>query len=145
MATIKCFEEIEAWQLARILCSDIDKITRQGPFAKDFELRNQINRSSGSVMDNIAEGFELGGNKEFVHFLSIAKGSCGEVRSQLYRAFDRNYINNIEFDSLKEKCIVVSKKISGLSKYLQSTDFKGHKFHEPDEPYLDNLTLNIEH
>lgn len=145
MATIKSFEEIEAWQLARSLCSDVHKITLQGSFVKDFELRNQINRSSGSVMDNIAEGFERGGNKEFVHFLSIAKGSCGEVRSQLYRAFDRNYINNFEFDSLKEKCIVVSKKISGLSKYLQSSNLKGYKFREPDESYLDKLTLNIEH
>jgi four helix bundle protein len=86
MATIKKFEDIEAWQKARVLCQEIYRISREGQFAKDFALRNQICASSGSIMDNIAEGFERGGRKEFIQFLGIAKGSSGEVKSQLYRA-----------------------------------------------------------
>ncbi len=80
MATISRFEDLEIWQLARQQANEIWLVYNEGPFAKDFELKNQINAASGSVMDNIAEGFERSGNKEFVHFLLIAKGSNGEVR-----------------------------------------------------------------
>ena len=93
MATINRFEDIEAWQHAERLEREIFKLTLEGEFAKDFSLKDQIRRSTGSVMDNIAEGFERSGNREFIQFLSISKGSCGEVQSQLYRALDQSYLS----------------------------------------------------
>src|SRR6188508_350373 len=100
MATFKSFEDIQAWQKARELCKIIGNILDAGRFKKNFSLLDQIERSSGSIMDNIAEGFERSGNREFLQFLYISKGSCGEFRSQLYRALDRNYINQSEFNEL---------------------------------------------
>ena len=97
MATFNRFEEIVAWQKARVLCKTINDYTQKGLFSKDFKLISQIKSSSGSAMDNIAEGFERGGNKEFTQFLSISKGSVGETRSQLYRALDNEYISENEF------------------------------------------------
>ena len=93
MSTIKRFEDLEIRQSARILCQDIHNIITTTSLNNDYKLRDQINSSSGSIMDNIAEGFERNGKNEFRQFLSIAKGSCGETRSQLYRVFDKNYIN----------------------------------------------------
>lgn len=122
------FEDLEIWQLARELCRNIFELTNAGPFAKDFKLRGQIRGSSGSIMDNIAEGFERDGNKEFIQFLSIAKGSCGETRSQLYRSFDCSYINPEEFEALHEKTITISKKITTLMNYLGKSDIKGPKY-----------------
>ncbi len=90
MATIHSFEELDIWKLARELSSDIFKLIQNGDFKNDFGLINQINNSSGSIMDNYAEGFERGGNKEFFNFLVYTKGSCGETRSQILRAFERN-------------------------------------------------------
>lgn len=83
MATIKRFEDLEIWQIARRLCKEVFNLTNKGPFLKDFKFRDQIRSSSGSIMDNIAEGFERSSRLEFVNFLSIAKGSAGETRSQL--------------------------------------------------------------
>src|SRR5215813_3880386 len=108
MATIKKFEDIKSWQKARELNGIIGKLVDSGRFKKSFRLISQIEGSAGSIMDNIAEGFERGGNKEFIQFLYIAKGSCGELRSQLYRALDRKYICDDEF----EKLSVHTKKIS---------------------------------
>src|SRR5215510_15354907 len=100
MATIKRFEDLEIWQLARIQSNDFDKLVEETTLAKDFELRNQMNASSGSVMDCIAEGFERSGNSEFKNFLLMAKGSNGEYRSQLHRCLDRKHISQERFDEL---------------------------------------------
>jgi four helix bundle protein len=129
MATIKAFEDIEAWQMARSLSKEIFDLTKIGSFSCDFGLRDQINRSSGSIMDNIAEGFERGGTKEFIQFLAIAKGSAGEVRSQLCRAADRNHLTNEQHILLKEKATKISKMINGFIVYLREANIKGMKFH----------------
>ncbi|MBX2893819.1 MAG: four helix bundle protein [Cyclobacteriaceae bacterium] len=128
MATIKSFEDLEVWQKARVLANDVWNQTLTNSFSKDFSLRDQINRSSGSVMDNIAEGFERGGNKEFIQFLSYSKGSCGEVRSQLYRAKDRNHITEGEFNTLTKQATEVGKQIGGFMNYLSLSEIKGSKF-----------------
>jgi four helix bundle protein len=103
MATITKFEDLEVWQLARVQTNDFFSLAQATPLVKDYELRNQMNASSGSVMDCIAEGFERSGNKEFRNFLVMAKGSNGEYRSQLYRCFDRNYISKERFHVLYAK------------------------------------------
>ncbi len=135
MATFKTFEEIEAWQNARVLAGKIYHLSREGDFSRDFKLRDQINGAAGSIMDNIAEGFEREGTREFVQFLSIAKGSAGEVRSQLFRVLDRGYVRRETFNELQEEVITISKQISGLMNYLKRSEIKGTKFiHEPEEP-----------
>lgn len=128
MATIKQFEDLEIWQLARELCQLVYNIIITTPLEKNYKLRDQIDASSGSVMDNIAEGFERDGKKEFRQFLSIAKGSCGETRSQLYRVFDRKYINQKEFEESKNKTLILSKKISAFISYLNKSQVTGRKF-----------------
>lgn len=128
MATISKFEDLEIWKLSRILCNDINVIANNTALRKDYKLYSQIDGSSGSVMDNIAEGFERNGNKEFIQFLSIAKASCGETRSQLYRVFDRNYIDDLEFKKIKEQTLVLSKMINGFISYLKKSNFKGSKY-----------------
>lgn len=125
MATIKKFEDLEIWQLARAQCNDFDKLVEETTLAKDFELRNQMNASSGSVMDCIAEGFERSGNIEFKNFLIIAKGSNGEFRSQLYRCLDKKYVTQQRFEQLYEKNITLGSKIMSFINYLKSSDFKG--------------------
>ena len=129
MATIRSFEEIEAWQKARSLSKEIFELTNIGTFSRDFGLRDQINRASGSIMDNIAEGFERSGTKEFIQFLAIAKGSAGEVRSQLYRALDRNHLTNDHYNILSESTSQISKMINGFITYLRDSNLKGMKFH----------------
>lgn len=109
-------------------CNELFPLTSKGSFERDFKLRDQINGSSGSVMDNIAEGYERDGKLEFRQFLSIAKGSCGEVRSQLYRALDRNHITNDEFDSLKQQSEEISKQLKGFISYLNASEYKGAKY-----------------
>lgn len=126
--TIEKFEDLEIWKEARSLCRYIFEITEKEPFCRDYKLKDQIRSSSGSVMDNIAEGFERDGNKEFVQFLSMAKGSCGETRSQSYRSFDFNYITEDCLKELVSGTTQLSKKISSLIKFLRSSDFKGSKF-----------------
>ena len=108
------FEDLIAWQKARELTKSIYVITKQGDFSRDFGLRDQIRRSAVSVMSNIAEGFERGGRSEFHQFLVIAKGSCAELRSQLYVALDVDYINSKTFDDLVELAKQTSRLIGGL-------------------------------
>jgi len=128
MATISRFEDLEIWQLARQQANELWLSYNEGAFVKDFELKNQINAASGSVMDNIAEGFERSGNKEFIHFLLIAKGSNGEVRSQLYRTSDRKYLSLEKYEELKLKNETLSKKITSFIKYLKESDRKGFRY-----------------
>lgn len=128
MAKIEKFEDLEVWKEARELCKIVYSLTKKPVFSKDFDLVRQIRRSSGSIMDNIAEGFERDGKKEFIQYLSIAKGSAGEVRSQSYRAFDQNYISKEEFNELYEKANDISKMLSGFINYLKNSELKGIKY-----------------
>ncbi|MEO8761395.1 MAG: four helix bundle protein [Bacteroidia bacterium] len=130
MAKIENFEDLISWQKARVLDKEVFSTVRDSKISTDFALKDQILRSSGSIMDNITEGFERSGRREFIQFLAIAKGSCGELRSQFYRAFDRNYITSATFDKLKELCSEVSKIINGLITYLNKSEIKGSKFKE---------------
>ncbi|HEX8517422.1 MAG TPA: four helix bundle protein [Bacteroidia bacterium] len=118
MATIKKFEDITAWQQARVLSKSIYAISSEKPFWSDFELKGQIRSASGSIMDNIAEGFERGGRNEFIQFLAIAKASAAEVRSQLYRALDQKYISEECFEELYKISDDIGKMISALIGYL---------------------------
>ena len=140
MATFKRFEDIDAWQKARALARDIYILSGSGEFSKDFSFRDQIRRAGVSIMANIAEGFERGGNKEFVQFPSIAKASSAEFRSHLYIALDENYIKKEQFEKLYNDADDISKIISGLIQYLISTDLKGTKY-----KIQKHETLNTKH
>jgi four helix bundle protein len=118
MARIERFEDLIAWQKARELTKRIYEVTREGPFSRDFSLRDQIRDASVSTMSNIAEGFERRGDREFDRFLSIAKGSVGEARSQLYVALDTAFLTRQQFDELKARAEEVSRLIAGLMGYL---------------------------
>ncbi len=122
MATFYRFEDILAWQKARVLCQIIKPLTEREGFSRDFKLKDQILSSSGSVMDNIAEGYERQTNKQFVYFLFVSKGSCGEVRSQAYRALDFKYITPQEFEDIHARALEISKILHGLIGHLQPPD-----------------------
>lgn len=128
MATIGRFEEIVSWQESRKLNHVIGDLIDTGKFKNSYRLINQVEGSAASIMDNIAEGFERGGNKEFIQFLYIAKGSCGELRSQLYRALDRKYILQEEFDSFSVQAMKISSLIQKLINYLETSQTKGIKY-----------------
>jgi four helix bundle protein len=128
MATIKNIEEIIAWQKARELNKVLGRHIDKGKFKTSFKLISQIEGSAGSIMDNIAEGFERSGNREFLQFLYISKGSCGEFRSQLYRAIDRNYLDQSEFDELYNMAMDTTFLLQKLINYLEQSDFKGSKY-----------------
>lgn len=100
---IRHFEQIEAWKDARDLIKSVYEITRNGTFAKDYALKDQIRRAAISISANIAEGFDRGSNKEFLYFLAIAKGSAGEVKALFYTALDAGYITEAEFANLTDK------------------------------------------
>lgn len=117
----KRFEEMNVWQDARILTKNIYRLTSNTKFRRDFGLKDQIQRSAVSVMSNIAEGYERGTSKEFVHFLNYAKGSVGELRSQLYVAFDLEYFTQNEFDKTYELSISISTQLANFIKYLRKS------------------------
>jgi len=128
MGGIRSFEDIVAWQLARELVREIYRGTSTGDFKKDYGLRDQVRRASVSIVSNIAEGFERGSDKEFIRFLSYAKGSCGEVRTQLYIAKDLDYLSDSTFQDLREIVVRNGEVISGLIRYLKGSGLKGDKF-----------------
>ena len=128
MSTIRDFTELDIWKLARITCQKVHGLKANITVAKDYALYDQMNRSSGSVMDNIAEGFERNGNKEFIHFLSIAKASCGELRSQIFRCLDRQYIDKPDFEILVNETEILGKRIGSFMHYLKNSPLKGTKF-----------------
>ena len=132
---IESFEDIESWKKARELTKLVSRHSKRGEFARDFGLRDQIQRASTSIMSNIAEGFERGGDKEFLQFLSTAKGSCGEVRSQLYVALDQDYLTQPDFEELRKMTVSISRLIAGFMKYLQTSDLRGSKYsQQPPKP-----------
>jgi four helix bundle protein len=128
MAKIERFEDIESWKSGREVARLVYRASRCDPFCKDFALCNQMRRAVVSIISNIAEGFERDGNKEFVQFLAIAKGPCGEVRSQLYVALDQQYIDEATFKTINEKLVDTSRLISGFMRYLQGSELRGGKF-----------------
>lgn len=128
MAAIKRFEDLEVWKLAFGAADAIYDLTLDGPLKHDFALRDQIRRCAISVFSNIAEGFERDGNREFINFLSIAKGSCGELRSQLIFAHKRDYISDEDLESITNRLIEISNQISGFQRYLRESEMRGRKF-----------------
>ena len=128
MGTIKTFEDIQAWQKARVLCKEIHVISITTELRKDFRFKDQVCSAAGSIMDNIAEGFERGGRNEFINFLTIAKASCGEIKSQLYRILDNGYIKEEKFNELYFLATEIGKMLGGWIVYLNKSEHKGSKF-----------------
>ena len=148
--TFKRFEDIQSWQLARELSKLVKVMSDGADFSKDWELKRQIRSSSGRIMDCIAEGYERGNNNEFAYFLGVALGSCGEVRSQGYRALDYAYISKEELEQLKALAIRTSAAIRALLDYLLKSENRGFRMQNktkspktgkhphliPDSPYF---------
>lgn len=124
MATLEKFEELEVWKLSMELCAEIYKLTNTELFSKDFGLKDQIRRSAVSVPSNISEGFERDSKNQFIYFLVVAKGSCGELRTQLKIAKALNYIKEKEYSLLNEKCLSTSRQLAGFITYLKSNKNK---------------------
>jgi four helix bundle protein len=125
--TIHKFEDLEIWKNARDLCKKIREIVNTTALQKEFSTKDQILSSSGSVMDNIAEGFERDGNKEFIQFLYISKGSLGETRSQVHRCFDSKFITELKYNELINDCLNLSGQIANLITYLHKSEIQGLK------------------
>lgn len=136
---VKRFEDLSIFQMARELCKEVYAITKDGAFSKDTRFVQQIHASAGSVMDNIAEGYERDGNKEFVYFLYIAKGSCGEVRSQIIRASDVGFIDNDTATRLYNDCMNLSKSIAKFIKSLRNSGLSGLKFQNPSSKIQESV------
>ena len=128
MATFKRFEDIESWKIARTLTNRVYEVSRQGEFARDFGLRDQIRRAAVSIMSNIAEGYDRSGTGEFIQFLATAKGSAAEVRCQLYIALDQGYIEDQSFAELARATVDTQSLIGGLMNYLRRSGYKGTKY-----------------
>ena len=133
MATIHQFEELDIWQLSRILYQRISKLSEYLRKKHEYRFAEQIKSAAGSIMDNIAEGFERSSRLEFLNSLSIAKGECGEVKSQLYRCFDDGYITEDQFKEYYEYADKVSKKIANFVKYFNSSEIRGLKFKDREQ------------
>ena len=130
MGDIHKIEDLRVWQNARVLCKTIYTLTHKEGFEKDFRFVQQIRAAAGSIMDNIAEGYGRGGNKEFIQFLSIAKGSTQEVLSQLYRAYDVQHITGQEFIETKQLLNTISVMLHNLIERLKQSDIKGSKYNK---------------
>jgi four helix bundle protein len=128
MATFKKFTDIEAWKKARELTRKIYSASNQGGFARDFGLRDQIRRATVSIMSNIPEGYDRSGTGEFIQFLAIAKGSAAEVQSQLFVAFDQEYVDQRVFDQLRALANETGLMIGGLIGYLRKSHYRGTKY-----------------
>jgi four helix bundle protein len=124
MGTVKTFEQLEVWQEGRGLVTAIYRVTGKGHFLRDFGLRDQLRRAAVSIPSNIAEGFERSGTRELIHFLYLAKGSAGEIRTQLYLALDLNYLEIGDFEILNTQALTVSRKLSAFIKYLHGIPVK---------------------
>ncbi len=150
MATVQRFEDLKVWQQARAVAKHIYVLTKTTSLSSDYELRNQISRSSGSVMDNIAEGFGRGSRTEFIQFLGYSLGSNDEVKSQLYRSLDRNHLDQYQFNELYQQVDVVTKMIIAFINYLKRTEHRGLKYNttagveEPDRASYEPQTTNHE-
>lgn len=128
MEKVRRFEDLEVFQRARMLCKEIYRITKVEPFKNDFRFVQQIRASSGSIMDNIAEGFERNGNKEYINFLYIAKGSCGELRSQLLRALDAEFVGKEDFDKLYNEAEEIGRLLFRLIQSIRQKGNRGSKY-----------------
>ena len=128
MAKVERFEDFEMWKKARELTKAVYAVTSSGMFNRDFVLRDQARRSAVSIMANIAEGFERGGDKEFSQFLAVAKGSCGELRSHLCVAIDQRYLAPAAYQAMCANAVEVSRMISGLMRYLRDSRLRGSKY-----------------
>lgn len=128
MAHFSSFEDLEVYKEATLFCDDIWKIICDSPLQKDYKLREQINGSSGSIMDNIAEGFGRGGNKEFIMFLGYSRGSCSESKAQLLRIYRRNHISEETYLLLDKKAQNLIDQLSKFINYLKKSERKGSKF-----------------
>jgi len=133
VGTFRTFEEIEAWQQARELTRLVYEVSGKGTFGRDFALRDQIRRAAVSAMSNIAEGFGRGGAREFVQFLSVARGSASEVSAQLYVALDQGYVSKESFGRLQEQATRTGSVVSGLVRYLRTAGLRGSKYRAGDE------------
>jgi four helix bundle protein len=132
MATIQKFEDLEIWKKSRLLSGKIYPLTFKEPISDDYRLRDQLRGSVGSIMDNIAEGFERGSKLEFINSLTIAKGETGELKSQLYRCLDNRYITQNLFNDLYNLADELTKMITSFINYLNKSKFKGQKFKNRD-------------
>lgn len=128
MAHYSSFEDLEVYKNASTFCDDIWGVIVNTSLQKDYKLREPINDSSGSIMDNIAEGFGRGGNKEFIMFLGFSRGSCCETKAQLLRAKNRNHISVELYNQLNEKAENLIEQLSKFMNYLKKSNRKGSKF-----------------
>ncbi|MCX6843189.1 MAG: four helix bundle protein [candidate division WOR-3 bacterium] len=133
MGTFRTFEEIEAWQQARTLAKMVYEASGKGAFGRDFALRDQIRRAAVSVMSNIAEGFGRGGAREFVQFLTVARGSASEVSAQFYVALDQGYLAQRDYRRLQEQATRTGSVVSGLVRYLRTAGLRGSKYRTSDK------------
>ena len=128
MAKIEKFEDLEVWRKAREICKYLENLFVTTKLGLNGPLKNQMERSSGSIMDNIAEGFDRDGNREFHNFLSFSKGSAAELKSQAYRAFDKKLISREQFLKLSEMCEAERNRIGAFMHYLRNSKLTGLKF-----------------